>query len=48
MSKLEEIKYRVMASVYPTNHVKHGVRQVAFPYMGIYKSEIFKLFAYKK
>jgi len=28
----EEDKYRVRRSVYPTNRVKHGIRQVLFPY----------------
>ena len=27
-----KIKHRVRRSVYPTNRVKHGVRQVLFPY----------------
>jgi len=28
----KENKHRVRRSVNPTNHVKHGVRQVLFPY----------------
>ena len=31
-SNFLENKNRVRASVNPTNHVKRGVRQVAFPY----------------
>ena len=29
---IQENKYRVRASVNPTNCIKHRVRQVAFPY----------------
>ena len=33
--------YRVRASVYPTNHVKRGIRQVAFPYaLSIYLNDL--------
>jgi len=39
------IIYRVRASVNPTNHIKRGVRQVAFPHMKLDGCKIFKSFA---
>lgn len=43
---LIKIKHRVRRSVYPTNRVKHGIRQVLFPY-GIIMEEEYINF-YKK
>jgi len=42
-AKFLEVKYRVRRSVNPTNHVKHGIRQVLFPYKIYNNSKLLNL-----
>ena len=41
--KIKRDENRVRGSVYPTNRVKHGIRQVPFPYNTHRYSEFIKL-----